>query len=154
DAAHPAIVLEIGHRSLGPGLRTSWPPDDRGVDDVVAIAEDVCLDDEILVQRHPGGKPAAIDFRTDALEGDPVGGQFLQSAVAAHRWSAPFGRCRPLRGCIRVERLFTRCSLVPLAPEKSTTEGSICSSAEEAAREQAIAQAVDPASTDSLQGLA
>jgi len=98
EGAMPAIVAEEVHRGFGPsGIVGAAPAQERG-HDVVAVGEDIGLDDDRLSHHALDRKPPAIDLGADALDDDPAaplhraGRVGLRGAGREHRPARPGDR--------------------------------------------------------------
>ena len=77
DAA-PAVVVDDAHRHFAPVLAIGGAHEECGGDGVMAVGEDVRLDDEGLANQSLGVEAAGIDFRGNRLDGDAIGGKGQQ----------------------------------------------------------------------------
>ena len=82
DLSPPPVVFEEPHGHLVPGRAAARLEDEGGIDDVVAVAEDVGLDHERLTDCRFGREPATVDLGPDPLDGDAT---IRQRIDAVHR---------------------------------------------------------------------
>ena len=70
DVARPAVVLDRPHRRLVPGLLVVGTQEERGVEQVVAVGEDVGGDEQLVADDALDRVAAAVELRADALDHD------------------------------------------------------------------------------------
>ena len=63
------------HRRFAPVVSSGAADQERGVDLVVAVGEDVGLDGEAVADRRLGREAAAVDLGRDVLDDDAIGGE-------------------------------------------------------------------------------
>ena len=68
ELALPAVIIDEAHRSFAPLVFGIRPVQDHGTQDVVAIDENVRLDDDVLPHRAFDGIFSRVNFRLDALD--------------------------------------------------------------------------------------
>ena len=68
----PAVVVDEDHRVLAPRRVAGDPRQDRGVDDLVAVGEDVGLDPQGLADDPLHRRAAAVDLRAHRLDHHPA----------------------------------------------------------------------------------
>ena len=123
----PAVVPEESHRQLVEGFAAGTPPDEGGVDAVVAVGEDVGLYRVRAAGDGLGGEAAPVDLDADALDreprfgqgGEPFGGRLVRALTPSlSGWAS--GRPAP-----RVRCLSQRAPFVCLHPGLARNARSI-----------------------------
>ena len=91
EGAAPAVVVDGAHRRLAPRAVAVPPVKQRRIDLVVAVAEDVGLDHQLVPDRALHREAPVIDLRPHAFDRNAGAGEFLET---------PGGRgMRFARGC-------------------------------------------------------
>ena len=98
EDAVPAIVPDRRHRRLAPSARAGLPVANRGPQNVVPVAEDVCPDVDAVADRALDRVAAAVEHRPDTLDLDSrprlretghVMPRYRDPAPLMHAWAKP-----------------------------------------------------------------
>ncbi len=81
-AAPPAVVVEEFHRRFAPAGLATRANEERGVDLVVAVGEDVGLNDEGVADCSLRRKTAPVDLRGDRFDDEPARGKRRERGIA------------------------------------------------------------------------
>ena len=72
DVARPSVVLDRPHRRLVPGLLVVGTHEERGVEQVVAVGDDVGRDEQLIADDALDRVSAAVELGADPLDHDPA----------------------------------------------------------------------------------
>ena len=70
DVARPSVVLDRSHRRLVPGLLVVGADEERGVEQVVAIGDDVGRHEQLIADDALDRVSATVELRADPLDHD------------------------------------------------------------------------------------
>ena len=89
DVARPSVVLDRPHRRLVPGLLVVGTHEERGVEQVVAVGDDVGRDEQLIADDALDRVSAAVELGGDPLDHD------ARAACRPRRLRARARRSRP-----------------------------------------------------------